>query len=297
MDLRLGFPECEELALARQPNLEAALAHFRALMEKDDSPIRAIRHQPARSAGFADSPESVRPKLREGLVRRNVPKLYTHQAEAFETVKAGKNVVIVTPTASGKTLCYNLPVLDLLLRDPEARAVYLYPTKALAEDQLHEFQTAVEEIGSDLRAFTYDGDTPQDARKAIRQRAGVVMTNPDMLHSGILPHHTKWAKLFENLRYVIIDELHYYRGVYGSHLANLLRRLRRICEFYGSQPQFIFPSATLAHPREPAQALTQAPVVMGDRNGAPAGGKNFLVYQSPGVEPEFSVPPHLPKRT
>jgi len=228
MNLSLGFPEFpEELALTRQPNLEAALAHFRALMEKDDSPIRAIRHQPARAAEYVDIPESAHPKLREGLGRRNVPKLYSHQSEAFETVKAGKNVVIVTPTASGKTLCYNLPVLDLLLRDPEARAVYLYPTKALAEDQLHEFQTAVEEIGSDLRAFTYDGDTPQDARKAIRQRAGVVMTNPDMLHSGILPHHTKWAKLFENLRYVIIDELHYYRGVYGSHVANLLRRLRR----------------------------------------------------------------------
>src|SRR2546427_2566993 len=289
MDLRLGFPECEELALARQPNLEAALAHFRALMEKDDSPIRAIRHQPARSAGFADSPESVRPKLREGLVRRNVPKLYTHQAEAFELARAGKNVVVVTPTASGKTLCYNLPVLDLLLRDPEARAVYLYPTKALAEDQLYEFQTAVEEIGSDLRAFTYDGDTPQDARKAIRQRAGVVMTNPDMLHSGILPHHTKWAKLFERLRYVIVDELHYYRGVYGSHVANLLRRLRRICEFYGSQPQFICSSATIANPRELAQALTESPFELVDQNGAPAGEKHFVFYNPPVINRQLGI--------
>src|SRR5882724_11865977 len=169
MNLSLSFPEfSEERALARQPDLEAVLAHFRALMQKDDSPIRAIRHQPARAAEYVDIPESVHPKLREGLIRRNVPKLYSHQAESFELVKTGKNVVIVTPTASGKTLCYNLPVLDLLLRDPEARAVYLYPTKALAEDQLHEFQTAVEEIGCDLRAFTYDGDTPQDARKAIR---------------------------------------------------------------------------------------------------------------------------------
>src|SRR5260221_14208197 len=238
MNLSLGFPEVpEELALARQPNLEAALAHFRTLMQKDDSPIRAIRHQPARAAEYADIPASVHPKLREGLLRRNVPQLYTHQTESFELAQAGKNVVIVTPTASGQTLCYNPPVLDLLLRDPEARAIYLYPTKALAEDQLHEFQTAVEEIGCDLRAFTYDGDTPQDARKAIRQRAGVVMTNPDMLHSGILPHHTKWAKLFEKLRYIVIDELHYYRGVYGSHVANLLPRLRRICEFYRSPTQ------------------------------------------------------------
>jgi DEAD/DEAH box helicase domain-containing protein len=258
-------------------------------MQKDDSPIRAIRHQPARAAEFAEIPESVHPKLRDALIRRNVPKLYHHQAEAFALAASGKNVVVVTPTASGKTLCYNLPVLDLLLRDPDARAVYLYPTKALAEDQLHEFQTAAEEIGGDLRAFTYDGDTPQDARKAIRQRAGVVMTNPDMLHSGILPHHTKWAKMFENLRYVVIDELHYYRGVYGSHVANLLRRFRRICEFYGSSPQFICSSATIANPRELAEALTEAPFEMVDRNGAPAGEKYFLFYNPPVVNRQLGI--------
>ena len=277
------------LSLAPQPDLEAVLAHYRALMLKEDSPIRAIRHQPARAAEYTDIPESVHPKLREGLVRRNMPKLYSHQAESFELVKAGKNVVIVTPTASGKTLCYNLPVLDLLLRDPEARAIYLYPTKALAEDQLHEFQTAVEEMGSDLRAFTYDGDTPQDARRAIRERAAVVMTNPDMLHSGILPHHTKWAKLFERLRYIVIDELHYYRGVYGSHVANLLRRLRRICEFYGSKPQFICSSATIANPRELAEALTESPFAMVDRNGAPAGDKYFLFYNPPVVNRQLGI--------
>ena len=160
-------------------------------------------------------------------------------------------MVVVTPTASGKTLCYNLPVLNLLLRDPGARAMYLFPTKALAEDQLHEFQTAVEDMGSEIRAFTYDGDTPQDARKAIRQRANVVLTNPDMLHSGILPHHTRWARYFENLRYIVIDELHYYRGVYGSHLANLLRRLQRICEFYGSQAAV---HLLLGHHRQSARA-------------------------------------------
>jgi DEAD/DEAH box helicase domain-containing protein len=278
-----------ELALTRQPNLEAALAHFRALMQKPDSPIRAIRHQPARPADYVDIPESVHPKLREALTRRNMPKLYTHQGEAFELTQTGQNVVIVTPTASGKTLCYNLPVLDLLLRNPDARAIYLYPTKALAEDQLHEFQTAVDEIGGDLRAFTYDGDTPQDARKAIRQRASVVMTNPDMLHSGILPHHTKWAKLFENLRYVVIDELHYYRGVYGSHVANLLRRLRRICEFYGSKPQFICSSATIANPRELAEALTGSTFAMVDRNGAPAGEKYFLFYNPPVVNRQLGI--------
>src|SRR5450432_3277865 len=246
----MAFPE---FALARQPNLEAVLAHFRTLMQKDDSPIRAIRHQPARPAGYVEIPASVHPKLRESLVRRNIPRLYTHQAETYELANSSKNVVVVTPTASGKTLCYNLPVLDLVLRDPGARAMYLFPTKALAEDQLHEFQSAVDEMGSEIRAFTYDGDTPQDARKAIRQRANVVLTNPDMLHSGILPHHTKWAKLFENLRYIVIDELHYYRGVYGSHMANVLRRLARICEFYQSKPIFICCSATIANPRELAQ--------------------------------------------
>ena len=277
------------LALARQSDLEAVLTHFRTLMQKDDSPIRSIRHQEARAAEYVAIPESVDPRLREALVRRNIPKLYSHQGESFELVKSGKNVVIVTPTASGKTLCYNLPVFDLLLREPEARAIYIYPTKALAEDQLHEFQTAAEEIGGELKAFTYDGDTPQDARKAIRQRAGVVMTNPDMLHSGILPHHTKWAKLFENLRYIVVDELHYYRGVYGSHFANLLRRLLRICDFYGSKPQFICSSATIANPRELAQSLTGAPFEMVDRNGAPAGEKYFLFYNPPVINRQLGI--------
>jgi DEAD/DEAH box helicase domain-containing protein len=282
----MAFPE---FALARQPDLEAVLSHFRALMQTDDSPIRAIRHQPARAADYVSIPESVHPKLRGALIRRNIPQLYTHQAETYELARSGRNVVVVTPTASGKTLCYNLPVLDLLLREPEARAMYLFPTKALAEDQLHEFRTAAEEIGGDLRAFTYDGDTPQDARKAIRQRASVVMTNPDMLHSGILPHHTKWAKLFENLRYIVIDELHYYRGVYGSHVANLLRRLRRICDFYQAKPIFICSSATIANPRELARALTESPFDMVDRNGAPAGEKYFLFYNPPVVNRQLGI--------
>src|SRR6202161_11007 len=153
--------------------------------------------------------------------------------------------------------------------------MYLFPTKALAEDQLHELQTAIDQTGSEIRAFTYDGDTPQDARKAIRQRANVVLTNPDMLHSGILPHHTRWAKLFENLRYVVVDELHYYRGVYGSHLANLLRRLRRICEFYQSKPQFICCSATIPNPKELDEALTERSFSVVSENGAPSGEQVF----------------------
>jgi len=240
-------------------------------MAVPDSPVRAIRHQAARAGEFAEIPDRVAQPLRAALERRGIQRLYTHQREAFDSCEAGRNVVIVTPTASGKTLCYNLPVLNRLVADPGARAMYLFPTKALAEDQLHEFQAAVDAMGSEIRAFTYDGDTPQDARRAIRERANVVLTNPDMLHSGILPHHTKWAKCFENLRFVVIDELHFYRGVYGSHLANLLRRLKRICEFYGSKPQFLCCSATIANPKELAEALTEEPFELVDRNGAPSG--------------------------
>ena len=290
MDLSLGFPEfTNELAVASKPSLEAIVSRFRAAHAEPDSAVRAIHHQPASEGVFSPIPEAVHAVLRGALERRGIAKLFVHQAEAFEHVQAGRNVAVVTPTASGKTLCYNLPVLNLLLGDPGARAMYLFPTKALAEDQLHELNRAVEEMGSDIRAFTYDGDTPQDARKAIRQRANIVLTNPDMLHSGILPHHTKWAKFFENLRYVVIDELHSYRGVYGSHLANLLRRLRRICEFYGSQPRIICCSATIANPRELAQALTGEDFALIDKNGAPRGEKYFIFYNPPVVNRQLGI--------
>jgi len=237
MNLSLGFPQhAQERMLARETGLAGAIERFEQWMADPDSPVRAIRRQAARPGEFAEFPEALSPMLQQALAARGIERLYTHQAEAFGHASAGRNVVIVTPTASGKTLCYNLPVMNSLLADANARAMYLFPTKALAEDQLHEFQAAVDAMGGNLRAFTYDGDTPQDARRAIRERANVIFTNPDMLHAGVLPHHTKWAKAFENLRYVVIDELHYYRGVYGSHLANLLRRLKRVCEFYGSSP-------------------------------------------------------------
>ncbi|HTS30435.1 MAG TPA: DEAD/DEAH box helicase [Bryobacteraceae bacterium] len=290
MDLSLGFPEfSRELAVSSKPSLDAVVSRFQALHQKSDSPVRAIHHQPPSEGVYADIPAAVDPRLRAALENRGIARLYIHQADAFEKIANGGNVVIVTPTASGKTLCYNLPVLDLLLRDPGARAMYLFPTKALAEDQLHEFQSAVEEMGSEIRAFTYDGDTPQDARKAIRQRANVVLTNPDMLHSGILPHHTRWARYFENLRYIVIDELHYYRGVYGSHLANLLRRLGRVCEFYNSKPQFICCSATIANPRELAEALTGGPFDLVERNGAPRGERFFIFYNPPVVNRQLGI--------
>ncbi|HEV3199707.1 MAG TPA: DEAD/DEAH box helicase [Bryobacteraceae bacterium] len=290
MDLSLGFPEfSQELAVPSNPSLDAVVARFQSLHQKPDSPVRAIHHQPAAEGVFADIPAAVDVRLRAALEKRGISRLYVHQADAFDQIAAGRNVVIVTPTASGKTLCYNLPVLDLVLRDPGARAMYLFPTKALAEDQLHEFQSAVDEMGSEIRAFTYDGDTPQDARKAIRQRANVVLTNPDMLHSGILPHHTRWARFFENLRYIVIDELHYYRGVYGSHLANLLRRLKRVCEFYNSKPQFICCSATIANPRELAEALTGDSFELVERNGAPRGEKFFIFYNPPVVNRQLGI--------
>src|ERR1051326_191966 len=290
MNLSLGFPEfSRELAVTPRQSLEAIVSGFRAAHREADSAVRAVHHQPASEGVYAEIPAGVDARLRGALEERGIARLYSHQAETLALTEAGKNVVIVTPTASGKTLCYNLPVLNLLLNDEGARAMYVFPTKALAEDQLHEFQGAVDQMGSGIRAFTYDGDTPQDARKAIRQRANVVLTNPDMLHSGILPHHTRWARYFENLRYVVIDELHYYRGVYGSHFANLLRRLKRICEFYQSKPKFICCSATIANPRELAEALTGESFELVERNGAPRGEKFFIFYNPPVVNRALGI--------
>jgi DEAD/DEAH box helicase domain-containing protein len=288
-NLSLGFPDPPELGLARPAGLNVALARFENLRQDPGSMIRAIHYQPASAGEFEPLPETVHPKLRDALATQGVTRLYSHQAASFDLVSQGKNVVVVTPTASGKTLCYNLPVLDRLMRDPGARAMYLFPTKALAEDQLHEMQQAIDAAGSELRAFTYDGDTPQDARKAIRERANIVLTNPDMLHAGILPHHTKWAKLFENLRYFIVDELHYSRGVYGSHVANVIRRLKRVCEFYGSKPQFICSSATIANPRELAETLAGEPFELVARNGAPSGEKYFIFYNPPFVNRQLGI--------
>ena len=292
MNLSLGFPDPDSddtLSLTRRADLQKSIARLTAWMQEPDSPIRAIRQIPARAAESVEIPEAVPEKLRDVLVQRGIEQLFVHQAESFEALNRGENVVVVTPTASGKTLCYNLPVLCRSMEDPESRALYIFPTKALAEDQLHEFHATVEAMGSDIRAFTYDGDTPQDARKAIRERAGVVLTNPDMLHSGILPHHTKWAKLFENLRYIVIDELHTYRGVYGSHFANVLRRLKRLCEFHGSKPQFICCSATIANPLELAESLTGTKFHLVDRNGAPSAEKYIVFYNPPVVNRQLGI--------
>jgi DEAD/DEAH box helicase domain-containing protein len=250
--------------------------------------ITATRHFEARPAVWAPFPDTLDPRLVEAFRARGIEQLYAHQARAFEIAAKGEHLVVVTPTASGKTLCYNLPVLQALVQRPEARVLYLFPTKALAQDQLAELTGLARQL-PDLRMFTYDGDTPQDARRAVRARANLVLTNPDMLHAGILPHHTKWVNLFQNLRYVVLDELHAYRGVFGSHLANVLRRLKRICRHYGSQPQFLMASATIANPRELAERLTGEPVTELGESGAPRGEKVFLCYNPPVVNPELGI--------
>ena len=253
--------------------------------------VTAWRRFPAEPAQFADYPDAVDDRLRAALAAGGIARPYVHQAEAMAHALEGRHVVTITPTASGKTLCYNAPVLSGILRDPSTRALYLFPTKALAQDQLAELLTLTGRLEEhvSIGACTYDGDTPQDARRAVRGRAHLVLSNPDMLHSGILPHHPRWAKLFENLRFVVIDELHAYRGIFGSHLANILRRLRRVCAHYGSSPVFICSSATIANPRELAERLTGERFALVERNGAPRGEKFFALVNPPVVNPQLGI--------
>src|SRR6266852_2965522 len=251
--------------------------------------LTAIRHFPAREAQWSEFPSWARPELLAAYRGKGIRQLYSHQAAAAEAVHAGKNVVIVTPTASGKTLCYNLPILNSVLENSDCRALYLFPTKALAQDQLAELYNLNQRLENRFGVFTYDGDTPSDARKAIREKGHIVLTNPDMLHTGILPHHTRWTRLFENLRYIVIDELHTYRGVFGSHLCNVLRRLRRIARFYGRDLQFICSSATIANPGELGSRLIEAVVEVLNANGAPAAEKTFVFYNPPVVNRALGI--------
>jgi DEAD/DEAH box helicase domain-containing protein len=244
---------------------------------------------PEREAVYCDFPSSMDQRIKDALMKRGIKQLYSHQKSAFEKAVSGKDIVVVTPTASGKTLCFHLPVLDAVLKDPDSRALFLFPTKALAQDQMLELHDVITEMGVDVKTYTYDGDTPQSARKAVRQAGHIVVTNPDMLHSGILPHHTKWTKLFENLKYVVIDEIHHYRGVFGSHLANVIRRLHRICRFYGSDPVFICCSATIANPKELSSKIIGRETEVVDNNGAPSGKKYLLFYNPPTVNKELGI--------
>src|SRR5690242_3895785 len=282
-------------SLAVRPAASAALSRVHAVLEKfaerdrNGAMLTAVRLFPAREAQWADWPAWVHGDLREAYQAKGIGRPYTHQAAAAEAVHAKKNVVIVTPTASGKTLCYNLPVLHAVLENADTRALYLFPTKALAQDQLAELHDLNQKLENKFGVFTYDGDTPGDARKAIREKGHLVLTNPDMLHTGILPHHTRWTRLFENLRYIVIDELHTYRGVFGSHLANVLRRLRRIAKFYGSDPQFICSSATIANSAQLASQLIEKEVEAVEENGAPAGEKVFVFYNPPMVNRNLGI--------
>ena len=263
------------------------------LPDDPDRHITAVRRLPAVEAEYAPFPDGLDARLIATLSARGIARPYTHQAQAIAHALAGRHTVTTTPTASGKTLCYNAPVLSTMLQDPASRALYLYPTKALAQDQLAELQALCEQLetstGASLGVFTYDGDTPADARRTIRNSAHIVLSNPDMLHAGILPFHNRWKKLFENLRFVIIDELHAYRGVFGSHLCNVLRRLRRVCAHYGSSPVFLCSSATIANAAAFAERLIEAPVEVVEQSGAPRGEKFFVFVNPPVVNAQLGI--------
>jgi len=283
----------QELALQGRDTETALLSVLKGLeIQKTlagEPVLAALRRYPPQPARFAEFPPDLHPKLVAALRGRGYEHLYVHQRKAYDAARAGLSTVVVTPTASGKSLCYNLPVLDRILKDPGARALYLFPTKALAQDQLAFLTSTIDALEADIATFTYDGDTPQDARKSIRSRAHIVVTNPDMLHKGILPHHTKWVKLFENLRYVVIDELHMSRGVYGSHVANVLRRVHRLCRFYGSEPQFLASSATIGNPKQLAEALTGREMTLIEESGAPRGERYFAIYNPPVVNRQLGI--------
>jgi len=263
---------------------EAVLA---ALLDEPSIARGVVHHEviPPRPAAFGEFPSWLDPRIVEGLRSRGIAQPYLHQAEAIEAVHAGEDVVVVTPTASGKTLCYAVPTLQAIAEDPSARALFLFPTKALGQDQVTEFGGLAAAAGLSIVTSTYDGDTPAPIRSTVRAAGQVVVTNPDMLHSAILPHHTKWFQLFEQLRIIVIDELHTYRGIFGSHVANVLRRLLRICAHYGSRPVIVCCSATIGNPAELASLLTGRPTQLIDRNGAPAGERHVLLVDPPVMEP------------
>ena len=258
-----------------EPDMMERIEHWHTIKEKP--------------AAYADFPPAMHDSLKAALRKKGIEQLYTHQREAFDLAESGQSFTAVTPTASGKSYCYHLPVLHKILNDPGARALYLFPTKALAQDQKSDLHDLIEKTEQDILSYTYDGDTSPSIRTKVRKAGQIVMTNPDMLHSAILPHHTKWVSLFENLHYIVIDELHTYKGVFGTHVAHVIRRLKRICEFYGSNPVFICTSATIANPKELAENLTNTAHVLIDQNGAPAGKKHIVFYNPPIIHPTFGV--------
>ncbi|WP_413362510.1 DEAD/DEAH box helicase [Lysinibacillus sp. 3P01SB] len=242
-----------------------------------------------KAAEYEPFPEELHPSLKSALQKRGIEQLYTHQREAFDKAVRGVSFTAITPTASGKSLCYHLPVLQEIINNKSSRAIYLFPTKALAQDQKTDLNELIEATGEEILSYTYDGDTAPGIRTKIRKAGHIIMTNPDMLHSGILPHHTKWVSLFENIKYIVIDELHTYKGVFGSHVAHVIRRLKRICAFYGSNPIFICTSATIKNPKELAETLTNEKHELIAKSGAPIGKKTFIFYNPPIVNTTFGV--------
>jgi len=239
---------------------------------------------PRKKARYGELKKLLPGKLEDALKKRGIERLYTHQVEAIEALRSGENVVIVTSTASGKTLCYNIPVIEKIIENPDSRAIYLYPTKALAQDQLRVLQEYMDGTGIYFEAGTYDGDTPQALRRKLRDNSRVLLTNPDMLHTGILPNHAKWAPFLSRLKFVVVDEIHTYRGIFGSHVANVLMRLRRICEHYGANPVFACTSATIANPEEHAEKLIRLKVKVVGKDGAPRGRKHFVFWNPPAID-------------
>ncbi|HOX12306.1 MAG TPA: DEAD/DEAH box helicase [Spirochaetales bacterium] len=268
-------------------NPDPAIRVFeRILADPDIAPcVARVERLPEAPGSFAPLPPDLDGRLAGALARRGIERLYTHQRASWDLARAGRNFVVVTPTASGKTLCYNLPVVQALLEDPSARALYLFPTKALSQDQQAELNEVA--LGGDLpvKIATYDGDTPSSVRVSARDTGRIVITNPDMLHSGVLPNHAKWSRFFSGLRYVVVDEMHGYRGIFGSHVANVIRRLKRIAAFYGSKPSFILCSATIGNPGALAELLVEEPVETVTENGAPRAEKLVVFYNPPLVDP------------
>jgi len=247
--------------------------------------IVEIKGLPEREAAYRDIEGGLSESLAVALGRQGINKLYSHQATAVEHVRNGENVVIVTSTASGKTLCYTIPVIEALLDDPQSTMLFIYPTKALAQDQLRGLsEMRHEDLGIEFLAGAYDGDTPQNLRRKIRDAGNIILTNPDMLHQGVLPHHARWNRFFTHLKYVVIDEVHAYRGVFGSHLANVIRRLERICKHYGASPGFICSSATIANPKEHAERITGVDMKLVANDGSPRGAKRFVMWNPPPLE-------------
>jgi DEAD/DEAH box helicase domain-containing protein len=253
------------------------------LLDEPSMARGVVHHEtiPPADAVHGEWPAWLAPGVLAGLRARGIERPYLHQAQAIEAVHAGEDVVVVTPTASGKSLCYAVPILQAIADDPAARALCLFPTKALAQDQVAELALLARESGLDAPTAAYDGDTPGPIRSVIRKAGQIVATNPDMLHSAILPHHTKWFQLFEQLQIIVVDELHTYRGVFGSHVANVLRRLLRLCAYYGSRPVIVCCSATIGNPAELAMTLTGRPARLVDRNGAPSGERHILLVDPP----------------